>query len=163
MQQPRLKSFAVNIVNLCKIWFNTNTEGIIDDSEFRLKINSEFYDQLCEYILSAGLFGTYNRNSDFKILRNHHITDNKVSSKGKNILYWFFPDDEFMRIKFEWYREKPKYYLPAAWIYRWIDSLRMKKFNIFGKIFRVLTGGKKLDRYQNFMRKAGIDTSYEEN
>lgn len=158
-----LKSFAVNIVNLCKIWFNTNTEGIIDDSEFRLKINSEFYDQLCEYILSAGLFGTYNRNSDFKILRNQHITDNKLSSRGKNILYWFFPNDEFMRIKFEWYREKPKYCLPAAWVYRWIDSLRTKKFNVFGKIFRVLSGGKKLDRHQNFMKKAGIDSTYDEN
>ncbi len=159
----RLKSFAINIINLCKIWFNINTEGIISDSEFKLKVDSEFYDQLSEYILSAGVFGFYNRNSDFQVLKNQYIKDNKANSKGKNLLFWFFPDDDFMRMKFEWYKEKPKYYLPAAWVYRWFDSLKTKRSYIIFRVFRVLTGSKKLDRHQNFIKEAGIEIEYNKN
>lgn len=156
----RLKPFAINIVNLCKIWFNTNTTGIISDSEFKLELDSELYNEICVYVLSAGVFGTHNRNTDFNILKNQHITDNKVSTKRINLLYWFFPDDEYMRIKFDWYKKKPKYYLPVAWVYRWFYSLRTKRFNILKKAFRVIFGGKNLEHHQNFLKKVGIETQY---
>ena len=152
-----LKDFALNVVDICRIWFNTDVTGIVDESKLKLKQNTGLYNEICDYIISAGVFGKYNRNSDFNILKNQHIKNNKTSGKVKNFIYWFFPDDEFMRMKYDWYKNKPVWLLPAVWVYRWWDSLKINGVGAFSKIFKVASSGKKLDRHQSLMERAGIE------
>lgn len=138
-EKIRLKKFAGNIFFICNKWFDTNID--VPD------MNPNLYKEIEEYILVAGTFGFYERNSGIKLLRKSY-----GSGKQGNIIAWFFPKDKDMRELSEWYKGKPIIFLPIAWIKRWIDSFRAKRWNSVSKVLGTVKG-KNIATKQHFMLK----------
>lgn len=142
-EKIRLKKFAENIFFICNKWFNTEI--------YVPNMNADLYKEIESYILEAGTFGFYERNSGVKLLRKSY-----GSGKQGNVMAWFFPGDKDMRELSEWYKDKPTLLLPVAWIKRWIDSFRTKKWSAVSKALGTVKGRDTAEKQYVMLKELGI-------
>ncbi len=142
-EKIRLKKFAQNIFYICNKWFDTKINVP--------NMDIELYNEIETYILEAGTFGFYERNSGVKLLRKSY-----GSGKQGNVMSWFFPKDKDMRELSEWYKDKPILFLPAAWIKRWLDSFRTKKWSAISKALGTVKGKDIAEKQYGMLKELGI-------
>lgn len=142
-EKIRLKKFAENIFFICNKWFNTEI--------YVPNMSADLYKEIESYILEAGTFGFYERNSGVKLLRKSY-----GSGKQGNVMAWFFPSDNDMRELSEWYKDKPMFLLPAAWIKRWFDSFRTKKWSAVSKVLGTVKGRDTAEKQYVILKELGI-------
>lgn len=143
LEKTILKRFAENIFFICNKWFKTGINVPVMDAELYEKIEC--------YILDAGTYGFYDRNTGVKLLRKSY-----GSGAQGNILTWIFPKDKDMRELNEWYRDKPVIFLPIAWIKRWIHSFSNKGWSVVSKMFGAISGKDKARKEYLILKELGI-------
>jgi hypothetical protein len=138
-----LREFAENIIGLCGAWFEgAESNGI--------------YNEMAEYILSSGVYGT----------RQHSIISAISSSVDKKLPIWvarqmyslklFFPSISVMQVQYPFLVKVPKL-LPACWVLRGSRYLLFKRkhtFQIINSIRSVST--KDIDRMRKLHAKTGL-------
>ena len=148
-EKIKLTKLVNNVLYLCGKWFNTGNFVEIEP------MSNELYDEIAKYILEAGTFGFYERNSGVKILRKNYGTS-KRSSKVSKILNWFFPSSDDMRELSSWFRDKNKIYLPIAWIKRWVDAVRLKGKSVIFKAMGTIGGGNEAEKQLRLLKELGL-------
>ncbi|MGN1318700.1 MAG: nucleotidyltransferase family protein, partial [Lachnospirales bacterium] len=121
----KIELFANNILAVCVRMFNIDFDAKIDD---------DLYNEIFDYILEGGAFG-FARN-------NLGVADNRERiEKNKSVFSYLlnkaFPNDDTMRGLINWYYDKPKIFLPVAWVYRWFNSLYNKKGLVIKSVVNV--------------------------
>lgn len=143
LEKIKLKKFAENIFYLCNIWFAS--EVAVPEMSHSL------YEEIEKYILEAGTFGFYERNSGVKLLR-------KSYGKGKSgsIMAWLFPSAADMRELSEWFNGKPGYMLPIAWIKRWKEAFMKKRGQVIDKACGAVLNRKEAERQYTLLKELGL-------
>jgi hypothetical protein len=136
-----LKEFADNVLGLCGVWF-------ADEK------SCELYEEMTQYIISSGLYGT-KKNSIISLI---------YRKKGKKIPkpkltymhYLFFPSLTYMKSSYPilttW-----SFLLPVCWVLRGIKCLIFKRRNTFHKIEEIRSmANEDIVHGGNLHRKAGL-------
>lgn len=124
IEKLQLVQFSETIFSLCNLWFS------VEFPEKLPRLEEHFYRDLSHYILSAGTFGFYQRNSHARKLRIEY-TNEKETSQVLSIIRMYrktcFPSYEKMSKikKYSFLRKRP-ILLPVAWIDRAYRSIIVK-------------------------------------
>lgn len=143
-----LYDFLHSAIYLCLKWFGTKpTIELIppNDNAFTL---------MQEYVISAGIFGLYERNPAIQRLRNEKRDINKKPA----LLTYIFPSYKSMKNKYKFLNGKP-YLLPVVWIVRWFDGIflrRKKAATIFRGMF---TEGRAAEISEAMLNGIGIKST----
>ncbi len=109
LKKFNLDDLAHNIFYLCNKWFDVKCD--------EYTAPDDLYQILTDYIVDGGTFG-------FNVNRENNLLYREGLQKGSKIKVLFsrvFPGKEEARSKVIWYRNKPGWLLPVAWVFRWID------------------------------------------
>lgn len=138
-----LREFAENIMGLCGVWF----EGAESNA---------LYDEMAEYILYSGVYGT----------RQHSVISAMGASAHKRLpigiarqmyrLKLFFPPLYIMKIQYPFLERVPEL-LPACWVLRGIRCLLFKRKRTFQMMNSIRSvSAEDIDRMRELHEKAGI-------
>ena len=120
--------------------------------------NDKVSEAFMVYVLKAGIFGQYNRDSysvKFNLTEDEDKTK-KIQYRVKNLLQILFPDYDTMYGWFAWFRGKPKWYLPIGWVRRWIVNWKYKRESIFQKIKGAVIANEDSLEHNEIMKKIGL-------
>lgn len=128
LEKLQLWDFYSNVSKLAERWFGTKDEIYTTEEE-------KLLDELSEYIIGNGIFGSYRNASALSIEKVGRI---------QFLLKAFFPDIKGMQSIYPWLKKYP-FLLPWGWILRGVRSFRYKRYNI----------RKQIDVYKNGDMKYG--------
>lgn len=111
LDRLKLTDFAHCIFYLCNRWFDIKCDDYVMDEAI--------YEALSKHIIEGGVFGYVVDRQNNLIMR-----ESLYGSKFKTFTKRVFPDVRETRSKVIWFRNKPAFLLPVAWVYRWIDMCR---------------------------------------
>lgn len=140
----KLTELAHLIFYLCDKWFDVKCEDY--------DIDTELYEFMSEHILSGGVFGFDAQRDD-----NKYVRDSMQQNKFRFILSRAFPGEKQMRASIVWFRNKPIFLLPLAWIYRWIKSYSDHP-DIIKRYLKksVITGDETIEKEYEMLKKLGF-------
>jgi len=151
----KLDVFANHVLELCVRWFNVTVPITIP------KMDELFYEQISEYICSAGVFGYYERNQYIGILRMAGAKK-PTGREGKLwmiSMYWSicFPSYETMSrtATYSFLKNKPML-LPVAWGIRAARSLLFRWKSTWALLTGVMGGEQEFDRQGKLLEKLGL-------
>lgn len=119
--------FLNSTLNLCWRWF-----GVKANIEYE-PVNESIIVSMEEYVISAGVFGFYERNPAVARIRNSE----KGLSKGAALKEYVFPSYKDMKGGYAFLNGRP-YLLPVVWIIRAFDGIflrRKRATKIFAGMF----------------------------
>jgi hypothetical protein len=158
IKKLNLEIFSKNIYILCNHWFNTNFD-------FNLPYMEEsFYDELSQYILSAGTFGFYQRNRHTRSLRNEYL-ESKVAGKKLTLKVAMinayrkklFPDYKTACAdKYSSFIKNRPLLLPVGWICRFIGYALEKPKESFRLLVGIAKGRKEYRKQFEVISKLGL-------
>lgn len=119
-EKLNLSLFSLNIFILCKRWFGTSFNFMLPD------MDETYYKDLSNYIISAGTFGFYERDSAARVIRMElhqgdvgNIKKVKIAAMIKIYFMKLFPSyKEMCKSNHYWFVVGKPLLLPIAWIYR---------------------------------------------
>ena len=111
LDRLKLTDFAHCIFYLCNRWFDIKCDDYIMDEAV--------YEALSKHIIEGGVFGYAVDRQNNLIMR-----ESLYGSKFKTFIKRVFPNVSEARSKVIWFRNKPAFLLPVAWVYRWMDMCR---------------------------------------
>lgn len=146
--------FSNNIFILCNLWFG------VELAEELPRLDESFYKELSHYILSAGTFGFYHRNSYARTIRKEY-SDEKGVATVRAILRLYreicFPSYTNMReIKYCSFLKNRPLLLPVAWIYRAFRSIILKGKSSFKILIGIAKGKKESEVQYGVISKLGL-------
>ena len=109
LRKFNLEDLAHNIFFLCNKWFDVKCD--------EYTAPDELCQTLSDYIIDGGTFG-FNANRENNLLYREEL---QKGSKLRVLLSRVFPSKEEARSKVVWYKNKPDWLLPVAWVMRWIN------------------------------------------
>lgn len=160
MDELNLRIFSNHIFILCKRWFQSDIPQDIKEME------ETFYQELCDYVLSAGTFGFYNRNLQAKELRNEYLL-HKSKAKGLKrftlicsvIRKSLFPG--YKRLcdtkRYSFIKNKP-YLLPLGWGFRILYGLVIKSKASFTKLILLTKSKEESEKQFAIITKLGLSS-----
>ena len=89
---------------ICNMWFGTRK--CFDD----YNISGDLYIEITNYVLNGGVFGFYNDGYLTSELSRHTDNFNKSNNKFNVIFRYLFPNDDYMRFRYEWYSKLPVFF-----------------------------------------------------
>lgn len=143
LKNIKLFEFSNNIFYLCNKWFGVKVTNHI--------MSDELYKAIFTYIMEGGTFGFHSKMIGTKLVRNE-----KNRNAFVGIFNWFFPKDELMRKKLPWYKEKPKFLLPIAWVIMWFRASKSKNSVEVEKIKNALNGRKEAEKEFKLLKELGL-------
>ena len=108
LKELKLYDFALNIFSIIEDWFGIK----VPSSQYERKEVSE---ECKEYFVNAGIFGRENINSDVGNVK-----------KNESFFKWAFPSYSYMREYCDWFKSKPAFLLPLAYIVRIVQGLNKR-------------------------------------
>ncbi len=144
LESLKLTRLAHNIFYLCNVWFGVKCDEYVADSKL--------YETLSDYIILGGVFGDGEDRENNGTLRESY----RKSTLGF-LFARAFPPIAYMRASIGWFREKPAFLLPIAWVYRWIRSYtdHSSKINEYLKK-AVVTGDETTAKELEMLRELGF-------
>lgn len=107
-----------------------------------------------EYVVSAGVFGYYDRNPAVARLRDGQRGRTPKSA----LLEYVFPSYSSMRRQYKYLNGRPLL-LPAVWVQRWFDGIFLRRKKA-GKIFKgMFTEGEAARQSEKMLQAIGIKDS----
>ena len=105
-----------------------------------------------EYIISAGVFGYYKRNSAVARLRN----GNKGVSKVAALRRYIFPSYSSMREQYHFLNGRP-YLLPSVWVIRLFDGIFLRRKKATSIFKGILTKSEEAAISDKMLKGIGLD------
>lgn len=148
-----LRRFSGNVFALCNAWF-----GI--EAPFELiKLSPEFYNQMCDYVISAGTFGFYGRNhATFQVrkeLKSGKTENFKGAVKWKALRSYLFPSYSEMKVWYTFLEGKPVL-LPFAWFIRSFKVFTNKRKKSAAHVGDIMTGTDEAIEQFNLLSQLGL-------
>lgn len=112
-------------------------------------------DDLINYIINSGAYGTVQNNLNNEILKDGSKTNKVIKNRIKMLLEIVFPCLESMKNKYSYVNRFP-FLLPIAWIHRGIVKITADK-NAFIKIMKTPFNKHKMSETTEALKKAGLD------
>ena len=112
-------------------------------------------DDLINYIINSGAYGTAQNNLNNEILKDGSKTNKVIKNRIKMLLEIVFPCLESMKNKYSYVNRFP-FLLPIAWIHRGIVKITADK-NAFIKIMKTPFNKHKMSETTEALKKAGLD------
>lgn len=138
-RKSELLTFSNNIKQLSKVWF--------DDAD-----SNELLDEMSEYIISNGTFGTTKNATASMISKGNGYEKEKI----KYLLYLVFPSYERMVCLFPRLKRFP-FLLPVYWLIRGIIRLFFRKKKVFEYLFAAKSVSKKeVNDMKSFLCRSGL-------
>ena len=120
LKQFQLETFVQHILGLCGRWFDSPLpDGVT------AVMPEDVYENLCQFILSAGTFGFYQRESTVSDLRKAYDKAGKRPAwviRLTAVRDFCFPSYFNMRISYRFLDGRP-YLLPLAWMVRVLKNI----------------------------------------
>lgn len=138
---------------ICRKWFEIfpDIESVSPDIE-SVSPDVDTLNLMEEYIISAGIFGFYNRNPAVSRIRN---TDKGVS-KFAALKNYVFPSYEEMKSSYRFLNGRP-YLLPLVWVIRLFDGVFLRRKRA-AKIFKgMFTEGEQAKITGKMLKEIGLD------
>lgn len=135
--------FAKNMIALCGRLFKTDVPDDMDP---------ELFEAVFDYIMTGGTFGFARKNLGVADGRNMMA---KNQSVAVNLFHRAFPNDDTMRGLINWYYDKTKLLLPAAWVYRWIHSIVTKRGMLLKSLINLGSKEESKKQYE-LLKKIGL-------
>ena len=154
-----LWGFVKNLMYLCVKYFDCALPNGLYNKDDSIAEN------LMEYILSAGVFGKYNRNEfdvKYSIDNANKKGIGRLTGKADTVRKIAFPDYETMCNTCGWFKGKPKYMLPWGWIKRLYLNVRYKKDLIKDKLSGALSESNERKKHYEVMSMIGLIKRKEE-
>ena len=153
LEKLNLRQFADNVFALCHRWFCM-------ESPFEtMDLDSVFYDEMCDYVLSAGTFGFYGRNHSAFIVRREITNSKHKHAKGvakiKALRSFFFPAYSVIKISYTFIEGKP-YLLPVAWFVRAFKVMTPKRGPVANRIGEMMSGADEALEQYDLLSKLGL-------
>jgi len=138
-----LREFAESIMGLCSVWF----EGAA---------GNEVYDEMAEYVLSSGIYGTRRHSVLSALGIKNHKQQPAWAAKLRYMLKLFFPPLSVMRVQYP-ILEKVPLLMPFCWLLRGIRCMLFKRKNTFRVIKSVSSvSGEDIDKLRSLHSKTGL-------
>ena len=150
-----LSYFTQVIFKICNLYFDV----VIPEEIGTVKLSDDDIEAICEYMINGGVFGYVGRNND-AIRVSKHIRNTNVFAatayRFLDFMQWLFPSYEYMSDKYDWFRGKPKVFLPLGWIYCiWYRMFKHKE-NSFSRIRQALQSGDDVKKHSEIEKLMGI-------
>lgn len=141
LEAINLREFAENICAIGEVWFGSGQ-------------SNELYEEMTEYIILSGAYGT-NKHSIISSI-GIQAGQKHLPSKYAYWLQLFFPPLETLKISYPFLIKWP-FLLPACWVLRGIKSLLFKCRYTFHMISTVHSvSGDDVARMESLHKKAGL-------
>ena len=138
-----LREFAENIMGLCSLWFDGAA-------------GNEVYDEMAEYVLSSGIYGTRRHLVLSAVSANSHKKQPAWFAKLRYMLKLFFPPLTVMKVQYP-LLEKVPLLLPLCWLLRGVRCLLFKRKHTFRVIKSIgSVSGEDIDRIRSLHSKTGL-------
>ncbi|MCM3633400.1 nucleotidyltransferase domain-containing protein [Paenibacillus camelliae] len=150
----KLDIFANHVLDLCQRWFDVDLPITI------LKMDERFYEQISEYIYSAGVFGYYRRDGYVAMLRTLGAK-RKQEHTGLRTLrtYWSICFPSYRTLSgmaaYSFLKNRPLF-LPLAWGLRAARSLLYRWKRTWRLLLGVVTSKKEYDRQDKLLEELGL-------
>lgn len=136
----KLDEFANVMYNICNFLFETDFKcEQIEKTKLQVVI---------DYIINHGVFGY--ENKDVNAIKFNVNLDRK-----RNLLNNFFPELNYMKEHFIWFKNGKRYQLPYAWVRRLVEqlSVKTKRTVFFDKLKAVFDSNNDDSNYHNKILK----------
>lgn len=149
LKELQIFEFYQNVVKTINVWFeNANSDEITDI--------------ITNKIFTSGSYGTAEQKNYSNALRTAKKTNTVRFVKLVKILNLFFPPIDSMKLRNPILKRAP-ILLPVYWIIRWFDILLFKREKIAQQQIKVAaTSQENVSRYQEELKKVGLDFNFEE-
>ncbi|MGN1318587.1 MAG: nucleotidyltransferase family protein, partial [Lachnospirales bacterium] len=142
-----LKKFSKLIFGICGKWF-----GVVSDFG-GLELDLEQTSFIEEYILMGGTFGDANKNLDaIRIGAN----SDSLLKRIVNLMAIIFPSYSYMKERYVWFDNTPKWLLPLGWLRLWWKRVVTNRENSFKRIGSALKDNKDAVVHREIMDKIGL-------
>ena len=141
LQKLGLDQFAKLLSELCNAWF--------DGASY-----SKNTEQMSEYILNSGVYGTQERADSSRVYRASEHSSYKAV-KVKSFVKMLFPKREGLLNRYPILREKPRLY-PIYIVYRWVDVLFHRRSNIKKNFESNLVSDEQVDSFARHCEQMGL-------
>lgn len=152
LEDIKLLEFTKKLFYMCYKYFDCYVPEKCKNGDDRVS------EAFMVYVLKAGVFGQYNRDS-FSVKFNLTEDENKTKKlryRVRNLLQILFPDYDTMYGWFAWFRGKPKWYLPIGWVRRWIVNWKYKRESIFQKLKGAVIANEDSLEHNEIMKEIGL-------